>query len=296
MLATAAVHTDGAIHPTLVGEDASADAGLRTPWIGMDQVLADPTQLLELVRAAGRRRFASDDTNLVLAQVAREAIAVLAEVAVGLWARQRRLLDVSAAHVALAEGDEWVVAGLRRISLSVLADDPLAVRPDVSVVDEDTMFGQLLSGVFGAALPAGAMPAGPPDQVPAIATMIAATRAVIRSGERHLWGTAALGASSALTTVSHDLGKSADLDRERLFQARPDLARTLTLVTVDPDGRPVTKPVLDDDTITFAVRKTCCLLTKLPVDEQCGTCSLRDEAACIKTLTDWYVEERRQSR
>lgn len=294
---SAAVGPHG-FHPAPV-DDAAGDAALRTRWIGVDEVLAEPDRLLELVQAAGQRRFRSDDTGLVLAQVARESIASLATAAVGLWSQERRLLGLSAADVALAEGDEQVVVGLRRVSLAVLPDDPLAAdgpRPGVTIVDEDTMLAHLLDGVLGVALPAGEMPAGPPDAVPALATTIAATRAVVRCGERHLWGSAALGASCALTTVSHALGKSADLDRERLFRARPDLARTLTLLTVDHRGTPLAQPLLHDETITFAVRKTCCLLTKLPAAEQCGTCSLRDQPECRRTLTDWYVAERREHR
>jgi hypothetical protein len=295
VLTAASDATYGGLHPSLVGDPTGE--GLRTRWIGADELLAEPAHLLDLVRAAGRRRFGSDDTSLVLAQVAREVIASMATAAVGLWAHQRRLLDLSAANVALAEGDHRVVVGLRRPSLAVLADDALAHGgDDVVVVDEVTMFERLLAGVLGRPLAAGDLPGGPAHGVPALAAVIAATRAVSGCGERHLWGTAALGASNALTTVSHALGKSADRDRERLLAARPDLARTLTLTTVDARGEPIAAPLLHDDTITFAARKTCCLLTKLPAGQMCGTCSLRDEADCRRTLTDWYVGERRRAR
>jgi hypothetical protein len=48
--------------------------------------------------------------------------------------------------------------------------------------------------------------------------------------------------------------------------------------------------------VTFAVRRTCCLLLKLPAGHQCGTCSLRDRDACIARMTSWALAGRAEAR
>jgi hypothetical protein len=108
--------------------------------------------------------------------------------------------------------------------------------------------------------------------VAAVAAVIAAVRREVRSGARHLWGSAALAIASTAVVLG------ADPDRDRILHSRPDLARTLELVTTDD--------------ITVPIRRTCCLLYKLPPHTQCGTCSLRDRAYCVDLMTTWAHAER----
>jgi hypothetical protein len=91
--------------------------------------------------------------------------------------------------------------------------------------------------------------------------------------------------ANALTAVSHDVGTRADRDRARLLARRPDLARTVELLTID-DG------LGTGDTVSCARRLTCCLLVKLPGEVQCGTCNLRDRDVCIASMTAWARAER----
>lgn len=231
-------------------------------WLGVDALLDEPAAIDRLTRAASGR-FGSDDRALVLAQVAREAISVLVTVGVHAWAVERRVPDLTAANVLLREGPAGVVVGLRR---SDGASEGF---------DDNKLFRLLLDRVLGDPLPLGALPA---DRVAAVAALVAAVRHVMRTGNRHLWGTAALAAVSTLTR----LGPRADTDRARLLAARPDLARTIELVTVPAS----------EDAVTFPLRRTCCLLLKLPAGDQCGTCSLRPRDDCITRMTAWALHSR----
>lgn len=273
--------------------------------MGLDRLLRDPRAIAPLVAASGTHRFRSDDWALVVAQVARESIQVLVTAAVELWTRHRRLLDMSAANVVLREGAVATEVGLRRARLAVLAGDPLAalarredvedtagvedtgVDDEVEVVTEAEMLRRLVDRVIGRSVPLGAVSWGPADQVAGVAAIVATVRRTARSGQRHLWGTAGLAIGSTLARASHVVGERADRDRETLFAARRDLARTVSLTTVD-DAL--------GGTVTFALRRTCCLLLKLPDKAQCGTCSLRDHDACVARMTDWLRDERRRRR
>jgi hypothetical protein len=264
-------------------------------WVGLDALLRDREAVAPLVRASGRRRFGSDDWPLVVAQVARESISTLVTAAVRSWTQHRRLFDLSAANVVLREGATTTEVGLRRPRLAVLADDPLgepadgrrAAGSEIEVVTEPEMFTRLVERVIGRPVPLGAVPRGPADQVAGVAAIVATVRRTVRSGQRHLWGTAGLAVATALASASHVVGEQADRDRAALFAARRDLARTVRLTTVD-DGA--------GGSLTFGVRRTCCLLVKLPAATQCGTCSLRDPDACVAGLTTWLRAERRATR
>lgn len=280
-LAAASASVDGRLAAHVVpGDDPS--------WLGVDELLDEPHRIGRLVRAAGRSRFRSDDWGLVVAQVTRETVAVLVTAAVHLWATQRRLLDLSAANVLLRDGPDGIDVALRRPTLAVLPGDLLA-RLDgddpVDVLDEAKLFDQLVLRVLGAPLELGAAPTGPADQVAAVATVIAAVRRTMRCGGRHLWGSAALAVASTLTEVSHTHVDRADHDRAAILAARPDLARTIELVTVPDDA---------GGHVTFPLRRTCCLLVKLPDADQCSTCSLRDRAGCVDLMTTWAVSGRRK--
>lgn len=290
LLAAASAAVYGRLHPVPLGEPGdpeNPDDG-HGPWLSVADLLVDPDRLERLVETAGRR-FRSDDRALVVAQVARESVAALTTVAVDLWARQRRLFDLSSANVLLRAGGEAVVPGLRRAALATLVEDPLAERPGVQVVSEAELFDRLVDQSLGYPVPAGETPPGRPASIAAVSAIIAAVRRVVRCGDRHLWGSAALAAANALVTASHTVGPRADQDRLELLGARPDLARTIELVTVDDE--------LDDGRcgeITFARRRTCCLLFKLPDNRQCSTCSLGDRATQLAGLSTWYRSERRR--
>jgi hypothetical protein len=280
-LASATGVTYGRLVPRAVAANGSAaDDG----WVGVDELLVDPVRLGPVLEASGRR-FRSVDRELLSAQVARESVSALVAGAVHLWAEQRLLPDLTAANVMLREGDRSIQVGLRSLRAAVLPGDPLAAQPGVEVIEEAEMFTRLLDRVIGHPVASGAVPPGRSDRVAAVASVIATVRRVVRCGDRHLWGTAALAAGSALANASHTVGHRADRDRRALFAARADLARTVELVTVDD--------TLGGE-ITFPIRRTCCLLYKLPDRKQCGTCSLRDHDFCLTWSADHYREERRR--
>jgi hypothetical protein len=283
---SALVH--GRLAPAPVGD------GTEGGWVGLDRMLVDPWAVAPLVTVSGANRFRSDDWALVVAQVARESIQVLVTAAVNLWTRHRRLLAMTAADVVLREGPAGTEVGLRRIRLAVLADDPLAPLAslafrgrEVEVVTEAVLLRRLTERVIGRAMPLGSSPNGTANRVAAVAAIVATVRRTSRSGQRHLWGTAGLAVGSALASASHVVGERADRDRAALFAVRRDLARTVTLTTVD-DAL--------GGTVTFALRRTCCLLLKLPDELQCGTCSLRDHDSCVARMTDWHRDQRRSAR
>lgn len=291
VLSSASVVAYGRFSPRAVENALTTDRGEGTDdegelgWIAAEDLLDRPDGLMRLVRTAGPDRFRSTDQNLVLAQVAREAVAALATAAVHTWSCQRRLLDASASNVLLRDGEIAVVAALRTPTLAVLPEDPLARQPGVEVVDEPTMFRRLLTRTLGYPLSPGPSPPRRPAQVAAIAAVIAALRRLVRSGDRHLWGSVALAAVNALTHASHLTGERARSDLDALVSARPDLERTVELVTThDPRGQP----------ITFAIRRTCCLLYKLPDGRQCATCSLVDRDNRLASLSEWHRAERRR--
>jgi hypothetical protein len=225
-------------------------------------LLLDPDDIDPLVDAVGRR-FGSADRKLLLAQVARESIAAIVTTAVELWADQRCVVDLSAANVVLRAGDD-------RVEIEVC-------DPTRSVGSEAEMLDHLVDQVIGYPVEAGAVPPGQPGSVAAVAAIVATVRRLVRSGDRHLWGTAALAVVSTLARLRHALGEQADRDRVAVLGTRPDLARTLELVTVG-----------EDDVPTFALRRTCCLLLKLPGGPQCGTCSLGDRDVQIARIADWH--------
>lgn len=292
VLATLSAAVYDRLYPAPVGDPARGGRRRRNDdeWVPVADLLVDDAAMEPLV-AAACRRFRSDDRGLVVAQVARESISALATVAVELWGRQRRLFDLSAANVALRPGEVAVIAGLRQPALWVLPDDPMADRDDVTVIDGAEMFDHLIDQAIGYPVPAGAVPPGQPGSIAAVAAIVASVRRTVRCGDRHLWGTAALAVGSTLARVSHTLGRRADEDREAIFATRPDLFRTVELCTVD-DG-PGQGP---DGEITFALRRTCCLLFKLPDGSQCGSCSLRPREPAISSTADWHRNERRRLR
>jgi hypothetical protein len=246
----------GRLAPDPVGSDPAVG------WVGLDEMLDDDGCFPALARAAGSR-FMSDDLALVGAQLVREWVSTITEAAVTMWGLERRLFDWTAGNVAVRTDGSRTV-GLRRLDLLVLPS-------------EGAMVDALLERALGRSLPAG------------VAAVVTAARRAVRSGDRHYWGTAGLAVANALTAVSHEVGARADRDRALLLGRRPDLARTVEVLTVD-DG------LGTGDTVSCARRLTCCLLVKLPGGVQCGTCNLRDRDECVASLAAWARAERRASR
>lgn len=252
-------------------------------WVVVAGAFDDRSVLEPLVDARTKPLGASGsqgDRDLVMAQVVREATSVLAHAAVALWTRQRRLFDWSAANVALTAGPVGVDVGLLDASMTVRPDDPLARTLGVEVADERGLFDRLLGVGLGDPVASGDLPVGPPQGASAVATVIAAGRRVVRSGDRHLWGNVALAAANAL--IHRGPATDTDGDRAALFESRPDLARTIELCTVAAGGGPV----------TFPIRRTCCLLYKLPPGLQCMTCNLADHDQQVTDLAAWYSRDR----
>lgn len=267
----------GRLAPGLAGSGPAAGG------VGVDTLVADDHWFPVLARAAAPR-FGSDDLSLVGAQLVREWVATITAAAVTTWGRERRLFDWSAPDVVVrADG----TVALRRAGLLVLPGDELAGRPGVTVSSEGGMVDALLDGTIGRPLAGPTGTGQPPGGVAPVAGVIAAARRAIRAGGRHYWGTAALTAANTLTAVSHEVGPGADRDRELILARRPDLARTVEVLTVD-DGR--------GDTVSCARRLTCCLLVKLPGEVQCGTCNLRDRDECRAALGAWARTERARHR
>lgn len=294
LLQDASEATYGRLAPTPVGTP-DLDQG----WIAASDILRSPRRLEPLIVAASQR-FGCQDRKLVLAQIARETIAQITTAAVHTWSHQRRLLDFSAANVMLREGDLAISAGLRSLRTAVLASDPMATGgpathgsraggAGIQVLDEGQMLERLLHMTVGNPVPRGAMPEGEPEHVATVATVIAGVRSLVASGDRHLWGSAALAVTAALAQASHSRGhEAAAADLGTVFSARPDLAATVAVIATQDDlGEP----------LQFAIRRTCCVLYKLREDGmQCATCSLRDREESVASLTDWYRSERRRIR
>jgi hypothetical protein len=244
-------------------------------WVSLADVVDDEGCFPALARAAGPR-FMSDDVALVGAQLVREWVATVTEAAVTTWGRERRLFEWTAGNV-LVRTDGTRTVGLRRLDVLVLPDDELAGSQGVTVTSPEGMVDALLERVVGRSLPAG------------VAAVVTAARRAVRSGARHYWGTAGLAVANALTAVSHEVGARADRDRALLLALRPDLARTVEVLTVD-DG------LGTGDTVSCARRLTCCLLVKLPGEVQCGTCNLRDRDECVASMAAWARAERASRR
>lgn len=216
--------------------------------------LLEPDRLRRAIADRAARTSTSDDVA-VGSVLCRDLIAPLVRVAVAAWSEDRVVLDVSCANVAVDLGGERPRLALRRPGGSGPTDDDTALLDRVERVVLDAAVGPVVD----------------------------ALRVVVRVGGRHLWGSAALAVVNTLATLSHRPGSRADADRAALLARRPDLERLVDVVSV-PDGR--------GGTITYAIRRTCCLLAKLPRAEMCGTCSLRPRPERIASCDEHYRAER----
>lgn len=211
--------------------------------------------LLRRAIADRAARASTSDHVAVGSVLCRDLVVALVRLAVAAWSEDRVVLDVSCANVAVELGGERPRLALLRPRGTGPIDDDAALLDRVERV--------VLDG--------------------AVAPVVDALRSVVRVGGWHLWGSAALAVVNTLATISHRAGSRADADRAALLARRPDLARLVDVVTV-ADGR--------GRTITYAIRRTCCLLVKLPRAEMCGTCSLRSRGERIAACDEHYRAER----
>lgn len=216
--------------------------------------LIEPDRLRRAI-ADGAARASTSDHVAVGSVLCRDLVVPLVRLAVAAWSEDRVVLDVSCANVAVEPGGERP-----RLAL---------VRPRGSgpIDDDSALLDRFERVVFDGA----------------VAPVVDALRSVVKVGGCHLWGSVALAVVNTLTTISHRAGSRADADRAALLARRPDLARLVDVVSV-ADGR--------GGTITYAIRRTCCLLVKLPRAEMCGTCSLRSRCERIASCDEHYRAER----
>lgn len=216
--------------------------------------LIDPDRFGRAIADRAARASTSDHVA-VGSVLCRDLVVPLVRLAVAAWSEDRVVLDVSCANVAVELGGERPrLALLRPRGRGPIGDDSaLLDRFERVVLD-------------GAVVP-----------------VVEALCTVVRVGGWHLWGSAALAVVNTLATISHRADSRADADRAALLARRPDLARLVDVVSV-ADGR--------GGTITYAIRRTCCLLAKLPRAEMCGTCSLRPRHERIASCDEHYRAER----
>jgi hypothetical protein len=214
------------------------------------------------------RRWRTDDAVVAVSLLVRELTVAAATVAITPFARDRRLLDVSPDSLLVRQDERVATIGLGPGPLAVLPGDELVGADGVRVLtDDDAMFEVLIAGLLDGVVP----------------RIIDAARAGVRVGSRHLWGNVALAIANTLTTISGEVGSRADRDRSRLLAARPELEPTIELLEVlDGAGRE----------LTFAIRRTCCLVDRVPGGMRCATCSLEDRSRAIAIVGRHYLAER----
>lgn len=184
--------------------------------------------------------------------------------------------DVLAAVTGLAVG-AWVTD---RVALDVssanLAVDLRGDRPRLALARADTVEGPSSLGQLGTWLFDDAVPC-----------VVDGLRAITRVGARHLWGTVALGVVNTVAALGHRRPAGAVADLAQLLARRPDLTGLVELVERHDDH---------GDPLTYAIRRTCCLLVKVPGGGCCGTCSLRPRDERIAACDAHFLGRRRALR
>jgi hypothetical protein len=210
-----------------------------------------------------------DDPVVIGSTLLKDLAFILIRLTIDVWVRERRVLDVSLDNVL--------------VDLTTLRPRLALRQPIVAAIEGDDLPGAILVPSEDALLELM-------DQwllQDTATALINGLRSAVRVGERHLWGSFAIGAASELVHLSHDPTTRADHDRETFFGRHPELAAHLEMVTV-PDG--------NDGQITFGVRRNCCLRLKLPDVPICINCNLLTRNECIKSLTDYEVALRHKIR
>ncbi len=228
------------------------DVGTPGDWQPLT-TLCEPAQMRRtLVDVAGR--VPSADLAAVGSVLVRDLLAPITRLVVAAWCQDRVVLDVTPGNISVD------VAGCAtRLRLGEVQAFPNGSAPPALPELEAVLFDGTATAV------------------------IDGLRRVVRIGRRHLWGNVALAAVNVLASLSHRPGSPADADREALLARRPDLAALVETITAR-DGR--------GGTITYAVRRNCCLLAKLPPGTMCGTCSLRPRDERVRECDDHYRAER----
>ena len=115
---------------------------------------------------------------------------------------------------------------------------------------------------------------------------IAAVRGALRIGTRHLWGNVALQTRTPFQVLFPAIGPRADRDYEDMAER---FGRVRSLVsdvpTEDRDGRP----------FHVTLRRTCCLLYKVPGKDYCSTCNLVPAEAAVDRLVERALARRHGS-
>lgn len=217
-------------------------------WTPLRDALA-PAALGAAV-ARGCERTGGDEA-VVGSLLVRDLLVPVTRLAVAAWRDDRLVLDVSAANLGVDLGsDEPRLSLVEWRGVGPSEDDELLL---------DHLEGWLLDDTAN--------------------LVVEALRVVVRVGARHLWGSVALAVVNTLATIGRSFPERADRDRDALLARRPDLAALVELVRTD-DGA--------GGTITYAIRRTCCLLVKLPTGRMCGTCSLRPRGERIDACNEHF--------
>jgi ferric iron reductase protein FhuF len=211
-----------------------------------DRLLADPEAVDELVRAYGRRLGAP--SRPVAAALAFKAYSYdVLEPVVTAWATRRRVPDLSAPNCLVRTTRRGYAVRPVVERLAVLADDPLAGAPGVTVLaDEPRLLAELRRTLIDGHL----------------AVAVEAFRAVRGGGARPLWGSVAQSLCYPVT-VAGGLRPFEDV-AALLSVLEPSVAALVEVAQVTERGR--SRPVL--------LRRTCCYAYALPGGELCSSCCL----------------------
>ncbi len=255
----------GLVHPEPLG-DGRSGGGLD--WEPLTTALV-PGRLAELVDRQ-IPRWSGAAPIVAASLLVREITGLVTTVAVDLWGRSRRVLDLSLDNLELACTADATRLALRHAGLRTLPGDPATARSDVAALPEHDLRTALLTTILDGTIP----------------TVVDSMQEVVRTGRRHLWGNVALGIANGFTTVGHS-HDGADEERRRFLAHRPELTRTIELLTVD-DGL--------GGELTCALRRTCCLLDEVDPAYRCATCSLDHDPGRRERVVTHYVAERRAAR
>lgn len=213
----------------------------------------EPDRLRGALREVGQRR-SWDDVALVGSAVGRDLLSAVTTLAIAAWVEDDVALDVSSVNLLVDLSGERPRLALRRAEVG--DDANVLARLERWLLDD------------------------------AATCYIGGLRAVTRVGAWHLWGTVALAAVNTVAALDHSReGRSERAARrDLLLQRRPELARLVDIVTIADD---------DGEALTYAIRRTCCLIVKLPGAGQCGTCSLRPRDERTTTCSRYFLDQRR---
>lgn len=240
----AQLHAGGlrSAHPRVLGESVGPE------WTLCSDLLATFPEALDryaATRGTDKRHVAA---SMLLKWINGSAIIT----AVSSWTIARRVPDISWDNLAVRfEGGLPVEIAMIRLSMAVRNDDALAGSAGITLMTEDDLLGRLAELVRSNA-----------DRSFGIA------RSAVRMGSRHLWGNVALYLRTPFRRGEYDPASDADLNA--LLARIPEVDGLVEDAIVD---------TVDGARRRVALRKTCCLLYKIPGGKICDPCCLlsRDE-------------------